>query len=187
MLWEVIVKKLGKLLLVFMQIGVCTFGGGYAMLSLLQRVVVEKYHWATEEELMDYYAIGQCTPGIIAINTSTFIGYKQAGLLGALVATLGFAAPSIVIILIIALFVQNFADLAVVAHAFAGIRVCVCVLILDAVIKLGKKALVSKASIGIFIVIMALAVFTPIDTIILILMAGLAGFILYQIERRAAK
>lgn len=179
-------KRYLKLFVVFMQLGVCTFGGGYAMLSLLQKVVVEKYHWATEEELMDYYAIGQCTPGIIAINTSTFIGYKMAGLLGALVATLGFAVPSICIILVIAAFVQNFADLAVVKHAFAGIRVCVCVLILDAVIKLGKKALVSKAAVVIFLVVTALAVFTPVSTIVLVLASGAAGYILYRVGGKAA-
>ena len=89
-------NKLWKLYTVFFSIGICSFGGGYAMLSLLQQVIVEKYHWATEEELMDYYAIGQCTPGIIAINTSTFIGVKNAGIMGAIVAALGFLSPSIV-------------------------------------------------------------------------------------------
>ena len=175
-----------QILLVFMQLGVCTFGGGYAMLSLLQKIVVEKYHWVTEEELMDYYAIGQCTPGIIAINTSTFIGYKLLGVLGAIVATIGFAIPSICIILVIAAFVQNFADLEIVGHAFAGIRVCVCVLILDAVIKLGKKALVSKAAVGIFLIVTALAVFTDISTIVLVLASGIAGYILYKIGGKTA-
>ena len=99
-------KDLWKLYRVFFSIGICTFGGGYAMLSLLQRVIVEKYHWASEEELMDYYAIGQCTPGIIALNTSTFIGYKYKKLPGAIVATLGFLSPSLVIIVLIAAFLQ---------------------------------------------------------------------------------
>lgn len=179
-------KKLIKLFFVFMQIGVCTFGGGYAMLALLQRVVVDKYHWATEEELMDYYAIGQCTPGIIAINTSTFIGYKQAGLLGAIVATVGFAVPSIIIITVIAAFIQNFAELAVVKHALAGIRVGVCVLILDAVIKLGKKALINGPSIILFLIIAALAVFTPISTIVLIVAAGVAGYVMYRVGGKKA-
>ena len=179
-------KRYLQILLVFMQLGVCTFGGGYAMLSLLQKIVVEKYHWVTEEELMDYYAIGQCTPGIIAINTSTFIGYKLLGVLGAIVATLGFAIPSICIILVIAAFVQNFADLEIVSHAFAGIRVCVCVLILDAVTKLGKKALVSKAAVGIFLIVTALAVFTDISTIVLVLASGVAGYVLYRVGGQAA-
>lgn len=172
-------KKLLKLYIVFVQLGACTFGGGYAMLSLLQRTVVEKYHWATEEELMDYYAIGQCTPGIIAVNTSTFIGYKLLGLPGAMLATLGFLTPSIIIITIIATFMQNFASLEIVARAFSGIRVCVCVLILDAVIKLGKKAVVDKASVVIFIVTALLAIFTGIPTVALIVLAGVAGYVIY--------
>ena len=170
-------KKLLKLFCVFAQLGVCTFGGGYAMLSLLQRTVVEKYHWATEEELMDYYAIGQCTPGIIAINTSTFIGYKLLGLPGAIMATLGFLCPSIIIITIIAAFMQNFASLEIVA--LSGIRVCVCVLILDAVIKLGKKAVVDKISVVIFLVTAVLAIFTDIPTVALIVLAGAAGYVIY--------
>lgn len=179
-------KKLFKLFLVFMQIGVCTFGGGYAMLSLLQRVIVDRYHWATEEELMDYYAIGQCTPGIIAINTSTFIGYRQAGLLGAIAATVGFAVPSICIILVIAAFIQNFAELEIVKHALAGIRVGVCVLIFDAVIKLGKKALINVPSIVLFLIITILAVFTPISTIVLIVASGVAGFVMYRVGGKKA-
>ena len=172
-------KKLLKLYIVFAQMGACTFGGGYAMLSLLQRTVVEKYHWATEEELMDYYAIGQCTPGIIAVNTSTFIGYKLLGIPGAMMATLGFLTPSIIIITIIAAFLQNFASLAIVARALSGIRVCVCVLILDAVLKLGKKAVVDKMSVAIFLVTALMAIFTPVPTVALIVLAGVAGYVIY--------
>lgn len=100
------------------------------MLSILQREVVEKRHWATEEELMDDYAIGQCTPGVIAINTATFIGYKLYGITGGIIATLGVIFPSLLIITSIAAFLLNFADLAIVKHAFDGIRACVTVLIL---------------------------------------------------------
>lgn len=172
-------KNYWKLFVVFAQIGVCTFGGGYAMLSLLQKVIVEKYHWATEEELMDYYAIGQCTPGIIAINTATFIGYKVLGISGAIIATLGFVFPSIIIITLIAAFMQNFASLSIVEHAFAGIRVCVCVLIFDAVLKLGKKSIVNRISVVIFLVVAALSIFTPISTVALVLASGFAGYIIY--------
>ena len=93
------------LYLTFARIGVCTFGGGYAMLPILQREVVENRHWATEDELMDYYAIGQCTPGVIAVNTSTFIGYKTHGILGGIAATAGMITPSLIIITIIAAFI----------------------------------------------------------------------------------
>ena len=104
------------LYLTFARIGVCTFGGGYAMLPILQREVVENRHWATEDELMDYYAIGQCTPGIIAVNTATFVGQKTAGIAGGIIATLGVVFPSLIIITIIAAFIQNFSDLAIVQN-----------------------------------------------------------------------
>lgn len=130
------------LYLTFARIGVCTFGGGYAMLPILQREVVENRHWATEDELMDYYAIGQCTPGVIAVNTSTFIGCKTHGILGGIAATAGMITPSLIIITIIAAFIQQFAHLAVVQHAFAGIRIAVCALVLQSVWKMAKKGVV---------------------------------------------
>ena len=128
--------------LTFARIGGLTFGGGYAMLPILQREVVEKRGWATENELSDYYAIGQCTPGIIAVNVATFIGNKRRGILGSIVATLGVVFPSLIIITLIAAFLQNFADLEIVKHAFAGVRVGVCVLVFNAVVKLWKKAVI---------------------------------------------
>ena len=177
-------KELWKLYRVFFSIGICTFGGGYAMLSLLQRVIVEQYQWASEEELMDYYAIGQCTPGIIALNTSTFIGYKFHKLPGAIAATLGFLSPSILIIVLIAAFMTNYASLPVVKHAFAGIRICVCALILDAVLKLGKKSIVDKFSVIIFLAIVALSAFTDVSTIILVIGAGVVGYLIYYVMGR---
>ena len=177
-------KELWKLYRVFFSIGICTFGGGYAMLSLLQRVIVEQYHWATEEELMDYYAIGQCTPGIIALNTSTFIGYRRHKLPGAIAATLGFLSPSIVIIVLIAAFMTNYASLPVVKHAFAGIRICVCALILDAVIKLSKKSMIDKISVLIFLVVIGLSTFTSVSTIVLVIGAGIAGYLIYYVMGR---
>ena len=133
-------KELLDMFLTFARIGGFTFGGGYAMLPMLQKV--NGRHWATDEELMDYYAIGQCTPGIIAVNTATFVGYKNRGIPGAIAATLGVIAPSLVIIMIIAAFISNFIELSFVSSAFAGIRACVCVLIGSAVVKLAKKSLV---------------------------------------------
>ena len=139
-------KELWELFIVFAKIGGFTFGGGYAMLPILQREVVENRNWATSEELMDYYAIGQCTPGIIAVNTATFIGYKRKGIIGGIVATIGCVFPSLVIIMIIAAFINSFTHIVWVQHALAGIRVCVCVLVLDAVIKLAKKSLIDAAT-----------------------------------------
>ena len=108
------------LFLTFARVGVMTFGGGYAMLPILEREVVDGKGWATSEELMDYYAVGQCTPGVIAVNTATFIGQKQAGNLGGIVATLGIVFPSLVIITAIAGVLTNFSHLAVVQNAFAA-------------------------------------------------------------------
>ena len=128
-------KRLWELFYTFAKVGVMTFGGGYAMLPILQREVVENKGWATEEELADWFAIGQCTPGIIAVNTATFIGQKHRGWLGGIVATLGVVFPSLVIISILAGLITNFSHLAWVQNAFAGIQVCVCVLIFNAVLK----------------------------------------------------
>ena len=178
-------KQLLDLFLVFARIGGFTFGGGYAMLPILQREVVEKRGWATEEELMDYYAIGQCTPGIIAVNTSTFIGYKLKGIIGGIVATLGCIFPSLVIITIIAAFIQNFAEYAVVQHALAGIRVCVCVLILNAVLKLGKKSVIDKATTAIFLAIFLCSLFLNLSPIWFILLAGVAGILIKQAGGKA--
>ena len=166
------------LFLTFARIGGLTFGGGYAMLPMLQREVVEKRGWATEEELMNYYAIGQCTPGIIAVNTATFVGQKTTGILGGIIATLGVAFPSLVIICIITAFIQNFAELAVVQNAFAGIRVCVCVLIFNAVLKLWKKSVVDKATAVICILILLGSILTDLSPIIFVIVAGVLGVIL---------
>ncbi len=129
------------LYLTFFKIGLFTFGGGYAMLPMLRREVVNKYGWATDEEMLDYYAIGQSTPGIIAINTSTFIGLSKGGFFGAICATLGMVTPSLIIIMSIARFFTEFQDNQYVLSAFTGIRVVVVVLILNAVIKMGKKSI----------------------------------------------
>ena len=129
-------NELWTLFWTFAQMGAITFGGGMAMLPILQREVVEKKGWATEEELTDYYAIGQCTPGIIAVNTATFIGQKCGGVLGGIAATLGVIFPSLVIISVLAGLITNFSHLQWVKDAFAGIQVCVCVLIFNAVSKL---------------------------------------------------
>ena len=123
----------------FFTIGALTFGGGYAMLPMLEREIVHKHQWATQEELLNYFAIGQCTPGIIAVNTATFVGYKQKGVAGGVLATLGVVSPSILIITVIALVLRQFMEIAWVQHAFAGIRVAVCALITASVIKLVKS------------------------------------------------
>ncbi len=167
-----------KLFLSFAKMGVMTFGGGYAMLPILQREVVEKNHWVTEEELMDYFAIGQCTPGIIAVNTATFIGHKQRGVLGGIVATLGVVFPSLVIISILAGLITSFSHIAWVQNAFSGIQICVCVLIFNAVIKLVKKAVVDIPTAIIFILVMLLGIITNLSPIYFVLLSGIIGVII---------
>jgi len=139
---------------------------------------VEKRGWATEEELSDYFAIGQCTPGVIAVNTATFIGQKHRGILGGIVATLGVVFPSLVIIAALAGVITTFSHLAWVQHAFAGIRVCVCVLIFNAVLKLWKGAVKDVWGLVIFLVILALSVFTKLSPIIYVLAAAVAGLLI---------
>ncbi|MDD3193109.1 MAG: chromate transporter [Oscillospiraceae bacterium] len=180
-------RELLDLFWTFARIGGLTFGGGYAMLPILQREVVEKRKWVSDEELMDYYAIGQCTPGIIAVNTATFVGQKTKGVIGGIVATLGVVFPSLVIITVIAAFIQNFADLAVVKNAFAGIRVCVCVLILNAVLKLLKGSVVDKATLVIYAVVSVGSILTSVSPILFVLLAGAAGILLQRWKGAAAK
>lgn len=182
------VGELWELFIVFAKMGVMTFGGGMAMLPILQREVVEVKKWVTNEEIMDYYAIGQCTPGIIAINTATFIGNKRKGILGGIAATIGMVFPSVIIITVIAAFIQNFADLPIIQHAFNGIRVCVSVLILNAVIKLWGTSVVDKWTLIIFLVVFLLLIIWDISPIIAVILAGGAGILigkLYGIKKQS--
>ncbi len=168
----------------FAKMGVMTFGGGYAMLPILQREIVENKKWATEEELADYYAIGQCTPGIIAVNTATFIGTKYKGILGGIVATLGLVFPCLVIISVIAALITNFADNEIVHHAFIGIRACVCVQIFNSVLKLGKKSVIDIPTAIIFLAVLLVAFFTDISPVIFVIVAALAGLAIKALEAK---
>ena len=179
-------KKLWELFWTFAKMGAITFGGGMAMLPILQREVVDTKHWATEEELVDYYAIGQCTPGIIAVNTATFIGQKYGGVAGGIVATLGVVFPSLVIISILAGLISNFAHLAWVKNAFAGIQVCVCVLILNAMVKLMKKSVVDQRTAVIFLLVLVASVLLNLSPIWFVITAALAGVLLKNWEVRGA-
>ncbi|WP_440895569.1 chromate transporter [Amphibacillus sp. Q70] len=177
-------KGLIDLFFTFSKIGILTFGGGYAMLPILQREVVETKKWVTDEELVDYFAIGQTTPGIIAVNTATFIGQKQRGTLGGVMATLGLIFPSYIIITIIAMFMKNFSESPILQNAFAGIRVSVYILILNAVIKLWKNSVVDKVGILIFLLVFMLSVLTSLSPVLFIILAGFIGVFAKVKERR---
>ncbi len=179
-------KLLLEMFLTFAKVGVMTFGGGYAMLPILQREVVDNKGWATEEELMDYFAIGQCTPGVIAVNTATFIGQKFKGFWGAIFATLGVVFPSLVIISLLAGVIEAFSHIIWVQHAFAGIRVCVCVLITNAVVKLFKKAVVDIPTMVIFLLVAAGSIFLPVSPVIFVVIAAVAGISLKAIGGKKA-
>ena len=163
------------LFLTFAKVGVMTFGGGYAMLPILQRELVENKHWAAEEELVDYFAIGQCTPGVIAVNTATFVGQKLKGIAGGIIATLGVVFPSLVIISLLAGVISAFSHLVWVQHAFGGIRICVCILICNAVVKLYKKAVVDKLTLALFLVIALGSYFLPVSPVVFVVLSALVG------------
>ncbi|MBU5488859.1 chromate transporter [Clostridium sp. MSJ-8] len=169
------------LFLTFARVGLLTFGGGYAMLPIIQKEVVENKKWTTKEELMDYYALSQCTPGAIAVNTATFIGYKIKGILGGIIATLGVVLPSLIIIIIIAAFINNFLYITWVKKAFNAINICICVLILNAVINLGKSSIKDVFTLIIFIIISLLSILTNISPIIFIITSAILSIILQNI------
>lgn len=175
-------KKLWELFITFAKVGVMTFGGGVAMLPILQREVEQKKGWATSEEMTDYYAISQCTPGVIAVNTATFIGQKEAGIWGGILATLGVVFPSLIIIVVLAGLISNFCDLSWVQHAFAGIRTCVCVLIFNATVKLWKSAIHDGWGVMIFLVVLGSMLFIKVSPVLYILCGALVGVVIQGIK-----
>ena len=175
-------KELWTLFITFAKVGVMTFGGGYAMLPILQREVVEDKGWATDEELTDYFAIGQCTPGIIAVNTATFIGQKQKGILGGIFATLGLVFPSLLIISALAGVIDAFSHLVWVQHAFAGVRVCVCVLIFNGTMKLLKKAVIDKPTAAIFLAVLLGSSLLNLSPVVFVVVSAILGILLKSME-----
>lgn len=164
--------SLFKLFYTFFIIGSITFGGGYAMLPFFEREIVDKNKWVSISEILDYYSIAQCTPGIIAVNVSTFIGYKERGVKGAIAATLGIVFPSLIIITTIAMVLNNYIENVYVARALVGIKISVCALLLQSIIKLSKKSIIDKVSFIIFL-LMILILFVFNLSIILIVVLGI--------------
>lgn len=152
------------------------------MLPLLKYELVESKKWITEGKLLDCYAIGQCTPGIIAVNTATYVGYLKSGVFGGIVATLGMVSPSVIIITLVAMFLSNFMEYAIVQHALVGIRGAVCALMLNTVYTLAKKSLTSYVNCVICAVALLVALFTDIPTILIIIAAGISGVIIDRVR-----
>lgn len=170
------------LLLSFSKVGICTFGGGYTMLPLLEKEVVEKRQWCNHEELLEYFAIGQMTPGIIAVNTATFIGYQQKGILGAIVATLGMILPSVLIILTIAFFFEPFFDLPLFQHAFKGVEIGVLIILTQAIYKLAKSTIKTNFSVYACLIVLVAQLFFNFAIITMIALTILVGSIDYIVR-----
>jgi chromate transporter len=175
-----------EILFAFLKVGVLTFGGGYAMIPVVERELINKKGWVGMEEVMNYYTIAQITPGIIGVNLSTFVGCKQKGPLGGFLATVGFVLPGVVFITGIAVFLANFADLPVVKHAFTGIRVAVCALIVDTVIKLVKGVFKNKKAIAMYALVFALSALWSVSPVLLVAAMGLLGLLVFREKPAAA-
>ena len=179
-----------ELFLTFLKLGCITFGGGYAIIPVVDRELIKKRGWITMDEVMEYYTIAQITPGLIAVNLSTFVGYKQKGIFGGILATLGFVFPGVTLVLLAALFISNLADIPAVQHAFTGIRIAVGALILDTVIKLVKEAVKNIKALAIYIIVFAVSVLpagiVPAllkSPVTLVLVSGLAGLLIFRQEK----
>lgn len=184
-------KELLDLYFCFMKIGAVSFGGGYAMLPLITRELSDKRNFVSDTELNDYYAIGQVTPGIIAVNVATFIGNKRKGIAGGIAATLGLVTVPLIIISVIAAVLTNFAEIKLVQHAFGGIRVCVCVLIFNAITRLWKKSVTDAFALIIFLVVFAISAFGKyflsfeISPVIPVIAAAISGIVIKSISYAA--
>lgn len=170
----------------FLKVGGLTFGGGLAMLPMLQREVIGKRKWVTEEELLDIYAIGQCTPGIIAINTASMIGYKERGVIGSIIATLGEITPSLVLITLLASILTQFEESILLQQAFGGIRVAVCALITQSVITLYKKSIVDLPTLILCLVTVLGTIFLHLSPIVFVVVGILFGLGVQNLKRRKA-
>jgi len=177
--------------LAFLKMGCFAFGGGYAMVPLVERELIKKRGWTNMDEVIEWYTIAQITPGIIAVNLSTFIGYKRKGIIGGILATIGFVLPGVSIIVAAALLINNFADNAIVKHAFAGIRIAVGALILDTVIRLLKGFVKETKTLAVYFIILLISL-APIipgfikSPVLLVLASGLAGLFIYREKKPAA-
>ena len=176
------------LLLTFVKIGLFTFGGGYAMIALMDNECVERKKWITHDEFMDVTVIAESTPGPIAINGATYIGYKQAGILGAVFATFGMVLPSFIILYLISLFFSNILEITIIANAFKGIKLAVGVLILNAAFKMFKKMHKKALPLTVMSCSLTASLFIYIlgcnfSSIYLILIAGLTGYLTFMIQQ----
>jgi len=186
------VNILLDLLLSFMKIGLFTFGGGYAMISMIEHACVEKKRWITHDDMMNVTVIAESTPGPIAINCATFVGYQQAGFWGSLIATLGIVTPSFVIIFVISKFLDHFLEIAIIASAFKGIKLAVGILILDAAVtmirKMPKRVFPRAVMVCSFAVMLCVNLFSwNVSTISLMLFAAVVSLAVFAINGKTGR
>jgi chromate transporter len=174
------VKAYFELLAIFFKLGLLTFGGGYAIIPVVERELIKKQGWITMDEVMDYYAVAQVTPGLIAINLSTFVGYNRMGVAGGILATVGFVLPGMVLVSIVAVCLSSFAEVPAVKNAFAGIRVAVAALILDTVIKMVKGVFKDWKTLVIYCVVFALSFVWGVSPALLVLASGTTGLLAFR-------
>lgn len=181
-------RTLFELYYEFAKIGTFTIGGGLAMMPMMERELIAKKHWITEEDLLDYYAIGQSTPGIVAVNVATFVGFRQAGIIGGIVATLGMVTPSLVIIMILAGLINSISDYPYVQKALAGINVAVAALLTSVVVKFAKKTIKKILHAVYMLTAFALVFFLKVPSVWIIIAALTAGVVISLIQvKKAAK
>ena len=170
-------KHLLELYITFFKIGAVTFGGGYAMLPILERELVIKKKWATNEDLLDYYAISQVTPGVIAVNVSTFIGFRRRGIPGGIFATMGVVSPSLIIISIIAMFISNFEDIVWVQKMLAGINVAVAALLTYAVCNFARKSIKKWWGAIFYVLAFSAIYFLKLPSVVVIVASAICGIL----------
>ncbi len=181
-------KKLFEIFFAFFRVGALTFGGGYSMMPMLEKELIEKKKWITKDDILDFFAVGQCIPGVIAVNTSVMAGKMIAGVPGAIFAALGVVAPSLIVILAIAVFLSNFASIELVQRAFAGIRIAVAALIVNVVINTFKSGIKNVFTFILFLAVFVLSLFLRLSPIVYVLCCAALG-IAYKllIEKEGAK
>jgi len=184
--------QLAVLFLTFFRIGLFTFGGGYAMIAIIENICVERKHWITHEEMMDITVIAESTPGPIAINCATYVGYKQAGIPGSVATTVGMVLPSFIIIYLIASLLEHFMDIPLVANAFLGIKIGVGLLILRVAVNMVKKMppkpfprIIAGCAFGIVLAVNFLG--WKLSSIVLMLMAGVISAAVFAVKKRRGK
>ncbi|MDR1694784.1 MAG: chromate transporter [Lactobacillaceae bacterium] len=172
------------LFIIFFKIGLFTFGGGYAMLPILRKDIVDKKHWCEDDEIIDFYSLSQVLPGIIAINVAGLVGYKIKGKIGVLTSVAGMITPSIIVILLIASVMTNIMHNEYVIHALTGVKVATIILILETIVSLWKKSVNNAFGLGVFMASLAFLTAFSVSPVILIVVSSAFGFMVRKMEKK---